>query len=114
MNLKILILPGDGIGTEVTRAAVEVLKAVAKKFGHTLELTEGLIGGIAIHKTGTPLPEETLKKALAADATLMGAVGLPEFDNAPPDKRPEARLARHPRACWTSSRICARCARTRR
>ena len=59
MNLKILILPGDGIGTEVTRAAVKVLKAVAKKFGHTLELTEGLLGGIAIHKTGTPLPEET-------------------------------------------------------
>ena len=76
MNLKILILPGDGIGAEVTSAAVEVLKAVAKKFGHTLELSEGLIGGIAIHKTGTPLPEDTSKSSLAADATLMGAVGL--------------------------------------
>ncbi len=84
MNLKILILPGDGIGVEVTSAAVEVLKAVAKKFGHTLELSEGLIGGVAIHKTGTPLPQDTLDKALAADATLMGAVGLPEFDNARP------------------------------
>jgi 3-isopropylmalate dehydrogenase len=92
MNLKILILPGDGIGTEVTRAAVEVLHAVAKKFGHTLELTEGLLGGIAIHKTGTPFPEETKRLALAADATLMGAVGLPEFDNAPPEKRPEKGL----------------------
>ena len=92
MNLKILILPGDGIGVEVTSAAVEVLKAVAKKFGHTLELSEGLIGGVAIHKTGTPLPQDTLDKALAADATLMGAVGLPEFDNAPPDKRPEKGL----------------------
>jgi 3-isopropylmalate dehydrogenase len=92
MNLKILILPGDGIGTEVTRAAVEVLHAVGKKFGHTLELTEGLLGGIAIHKTGTPFPEETKKLALAADATLMGAVGLPEFDNAPPEKRPEKGL----------------------
>jgi len=69
MNLKILILPGDGIGVEVTSAAVEVLKAVAKKFGHTLELSEGLIGGVAIHKTGTPLPQDTLDKALAADAT---------------------------------------------
>ncbi len=92
MNLKILILPGDGIGAEVTSAAVDVLRAVAKKFGHTLELSEGLIGGVAIHKTGTPLPQDTLDKALAADATLMGAVGLPEFDNAPPGKRPEKGL----------------------
>ncbi len=92
MNLKILILPGDGIGTEVTAAAVEVLHAVGKKFGHTLELSDGLIGGIAIHKTGGPLPQETIDKALAADATLMGAVGLPEFDNTTPDKRPEKGL----------------------
>ncbi len=92
MNLKILLLPGDGIGAEVTRAAVVVLKAVAKKFGHTLDLTEGLLGGIAIHKTGSPFPEETKKLALEADATLMGAVGLPEFDNAPPSQRPEAGL----------------------
>src|SRR6202789_3470656 len=92
MNLKILLLPGDGIGAEVTSAAVEVLHAVSKKFGHTLEFTEALIGGIAIHKTGSPLPQETIDKALAADATLMGAVGLPEFDNATPDKRPEKGL----------------------
>jgi 3-isopropylmalate dehydrogenase len=52
MNLKILLLPGDGIGVDVTRAAVEVLEAVAKKFNHTLQFSEGLIGGIAIHKTG--------------------------------------------------------------
>jgi 3-isopropylmalate dehydrogenase len=57
MNLKILLLPGDGIGTEVTAAASDVLKAVAKKFGHTLELSEGLLGGVAIHKTGTPFPK---------------------------------------------------------
>jgi 3-isopropylmalate dehydrogenase len=92
MNLKILILPGDGIGVEVTSAAVEALHAMAKKFGHTLELSEGLIGGIAIHETGTPLPKDTLDKALAANATLMGAVGLPEFDSAAPDKRPEKGL----------------------
>jgi 3-isopropylmalate dehydrogenase len=92
MNLKILILPGDGIGVEVTSAAVEVLHAVARKFKHTLQLTEGLLGGIAIHKTGTPLPQDTLDKALAADATLLGAVGLPEFDNTTPDKRPEKGL----------------------
>lgn len=92
MNLKILILPGDGIGTEVTLAATQVLKAVAKKFGHTLELSEGLLGGIAIHKTGTPFPKETEELALKADATLMGSVGLPEFDAAPPLQRPEAGL----------------------
>src|SRR5277367_1835593 len=92
MDLKILILPGDGIGAEVTSAAVGVLKAAAKKFSHTLELTQGLLGGIAIHKTGGPFPEETRRLALAADATLMGAVGLPEFDDAPPDQRPERGL----------------------
>jgi 3-isopropylmalate dehydrogenase len=92
MKLKILLLPGDGIGAEVTSAAVEVLNATLKKFGHTAEYTEGLIGGIAIHKTGKPLPEDTMKKALAADATLMGAVGLPEFDNTPPSQRPERGL----------------------
>ena len=82
MNLKILLLPGDGIGAEVTGAAVEVLKAVAKKFGHTLELTEGLARR---HRDPQDrdrrFPKDTMDKALAADATLMGAVGLPEFDN---------------------------------
>lgn len=92
MDLNVLILPGDGIGTEVTREAVKVLQAVGAKFNHKVNLTEGLLGGIAIHKTGTPFPEETQKLAAAADATLMGAVGLPEFDNAPPLQRPEAGL----------------------
>src|SRR5271155_5604097 len=92
MVLKILILAGDGVGAEVTSAAVTVLQAVAKKFGHSIEFTEGLIGGVAIHKTGSPLPDETLNRASAADATLLGAVGLPEFDSAPPEKRPERGL----------------------
>jgi len=92
MRLRILILPGDGIGAEVTREAVKVLEAVSSKFGHALFLSDGLLGGIAIHKTGTPLPQATIDLALQADATLMGAVGLPEFDNAPPDKRPERGL----------------------
>src|SRR5438874_421562 len=92
MNLKILVLPGDGIGPEVTSQALRVLKRVADKWGHTLSLSEGLLGGIAIHKTGSPMPDETEKLALQMDATLMGAVGLPEFDNAPPEKRPEKGL----------------------
>jgi 3-isopropylmalate dehydrogenase len=92
LNLNILVLPGDGIGTEVTREAVRVLRHVADKFKHSLKLTEGLLGGIAIHKTGTPFPDQTAALASEADATLLGAVGLPEFDNAPPEKRPERGL----------------------
>jgi 3-isopropylmalate dehydrogenase len=92
MKLNVLLLPGDGIGPEVTAEAVRVLGRVAEKFKHEVSLTEGLLGGVAIHKTGSPLPEDTVKLALEADATLMGAVGLPEFDNAPPDQRPEKGL----------------------
>ncbi|NWF85340.1 MAG: 3-isopropylmalate dehydrogenase, partial [Bryobacteraceae bacterium] len=92
MNLNLLVLPGDGIGTEVTREAVRVLGRVADKFHHTLNLQEGLLGGIAIHKTGQPMPDETARLAAEADATLLGAVGLPEFDNAPPAQRPERGL----------------------
>ncbi len=92
MKLKVLALPGDGIGVEVTREGIRVLEHVAKKYNHELVLSEGLLGGIATHKTGTPYPAETEKLALDADATVMGAFGLPEFDNAPPDKRPEKGL----------------------
>ena len=92
MNLNILVLPGDGIGLEVTREAVRVLRVVAEKWKHQLTLREGLLGGIAIHKTGGPFPADTEKQSREADAVLMGAVGLPEFDNAPPEKRPERGL----------------------
>src|SRR5690242_1088232 len=92
MKLNILLLPGDGIGVEVTSEAVKVLKHIAATWRHELSLSEGLLGGIAIHKTGDPFPDATRQLALQADATLMGAVGLPEFDNAPPEKRPERGL----------------------
>jgi 3-isopropylmalate dehydrogenase len=92
MKLSVLILAGDGIGTEVTAEAVKVLRRISSIHKHDLSLTEGLLGGIAIHKTGSPFPDETRELALQADATLMGAVGLPEFDNAPPEKRPERGL----------------------
>ncbi len=92
MKLNILVLPGDGIGTEVTGEAVRVLRRVAEKWNHELKLTEGLLGGIAIHKTGSPFPKETEAIATTVDATLLGAVGLPEFDNAPPELRPERGL----------------------
>lgn len=92
MHLNILVVPGDGIGQEVTCEAVRVLERVAQKFHHKLTVREGLIGGAAIHKTGSPFPEETERMAREADATLLGAVGLPEFDNAPPAQRPEKGL----------------------
>jgi len=92
MDLNVLVLPGDGIGAEVTREAVRVLHHVAAKWNHNLKICEGLLGGVAIHRTGNPLPPETERLAAEADATLMGAVGLPEFDNAPPEKRPEKGL----------------------
>src|SRR5919112_6701542 len=92
MDLNVLILPGDGIGTEVTREAVKVLGRVCEKYKHKLNTREALLGGTAIHKTGGPFPDETAKLALEADATLMGAVGLPEFDEVPPEKRPEKGL----------------------
>jgi 3-isopropylmalate dehydrogenase len=92
MDLNVLVLPGDGIGIEVTREAVRVLDRVAEKFGHRVKKQAGLLGGAAIHQTGSPLPEESSRLALDADATLMGAVGLPEFDHCPPSQRPEAGL----------------------
>jgi 3-isopropylmalate dehydrogenase len=92
LNLNILVLPGDGIGTEVTGEAVRVLRRVAEKWNHQLKLTEGLLGGIAIHKTGSPFPKETEQISTQVDATLLGAVGLPEFDEAPPHLRPERGL----------------------
>ena len=92
MNLNILVLPGDGIGTEVTGEAVKVLRVVAERWKHELTLREALLGGIAIHKHGTPFPADTERLSLEADAVLMGAVGLPEFDEWPPEKRPERGL----------------------
>src|SRR6202034_923303 len=75
-----------------TGEAVRVMRVVAQKWGHELTIREGLLGGVAIHKTGTPFPPGTEKLALEADAGLMGAVGLPEFDEAPPSQRPEIGL----------------------
>ncbi|MFB3852744.1 MAG: 3-isopropylmalate dehydrogenase [Vicinamibacterales bacterium] len=92
MDLKVLVLPGDGIGPEVTAEAVRVLRAVAERFAHRLVLSEGLIGGAALRAEGVPLPGATLAAAGEADATLLGAVGLPEYDGAPPGRRPEKGL----------------------
>jgi 3-isopropylmalate dehydrogenase len=92
MNLKILVVAGDGIGPEVTNEAVAVLREVAELSGHEFTFTERRIGGVAIVQDGTPLPEDTLNEALASDAVLLGAVGGNEFNSLPPNKRPEAGL----------------------
>ncbi|RPJ64189.1 MAG: 3-isopropylmalate dehydrogenase [Acidobacteria bacterium] len=92
MRLHVLALAGDGIGPEVLRAAATVLEAVCRRFGHELDLAEGLIGGAAIARAGVPLPAATLSAAAAAGATLLGAVGLPEYDALPPERRPERGL----------------------
>ncbi|MCO6361000.1 3-isopropylmalate dehydrogenase [Roseivirga pacifica] len=87
------VLPGDGIGPEVTREAVKVLNAIAEKHGHTFEYNYGDVGAIAIDKTGNPLPDETLAVCEASDAFLFGAIGHPKYDNDPSAKvRPEQGL----------------------
>ncbi len=89
----ILIVPGDGIGQEVTTVGKKVLDAIAKKFNHEFTYDEALIGHVAIEATGNPLPDETLTKMKSADAVLFGAVGHPKYDNDPSAKvRPEQGL----------------------
>ena len=89
----ILIVPGDGIGQEVTTVGKQVLDRIAEKFGHEFTYDEALIGHVAIEATGDPLPEETLVKMRASDAILFGAVGHPKYDNDPSAKvRPEQGL----------------------
>jgi 3-isopropylmalate dehydrogenase len=86
--MKICVLPGDGIGPEITAEAVRVLKALGLKF----EMEEALLGGCAVDATGNPYPEATRKLARAADAVLLGAVGGPQWDNNPREQRPERGL----------------------
>ena len=86
--MKICVLPGDGIGPEIVAQAVRVLNSLDLKF----ELEEALLGGAAVDATGSPYPEATQKLAREADAVLLGAVGGPQWDTLPRDKRPERGL----------------------
>ena len=92
MNYNIGLLKGDGIGPEIVSAAVKVLRKVGAKYGHTLNFTEYLIGGIAIDTVGEGFPKETVEGCLASDSVLLGAVGGPKCDTLPGDKRPEKAL----------------------
>ena len=92
MNATILALPGDGIGPEVTRAAISVLTAVGARFGHSFRIVEGSIGGAALRNGEAPLPQATIDAARTADAILLGAVGDPAFDKGDSSRRPESAL----------------------
>ncbi len=93
MKLKIAVLPGDGIGPEITTQALEVTKAICKKFNHTLEHAFASVGACAIDETGNPYPTETHDLCMQSDAVLFGAIGLPKYDNDPSAKvRPEQGL----------------------
>jgi 3-isopropylmalate dehydrogenase len=89
---RITLLPGDGVGREIVPEAVRVLDAVAKRRGRRFEFREALVGGAAIDRFGVPLPEDTLRAALEADAVLLGAVGGPKWEGLDYAVRPERAL----------------------
>src|SRR5271157_858034 len=92
MKLRITVLPGDGIGPEVTKQAVAVLQAVSDVCGYEFRFETHRIGGAAIEADGKPLPEKTLAACLESNAVLLGAVGASKFDGLTGEKRPEAGL----------------------
>ena len=93
MKLKIAVLPGDGIGPEVTNQSIKVLNCIADKYNHKVELTEGLVGAIAIDEYNDPYPDSTHMLCKDSDAILFGAIGHPKYDNDPKAKvRPEQGL----------------------
>src|SRR5215212_2675450 len=89
---KIVVLPGDGIGPEVTAEALKVLRAVGERGGHRFEFEEHPFGGICIDNHGVALQDETLKRCRRADAVLLGAVGGPKWDDPRAKVRPEQGL----------------------
>ena len=98
MLLNLTILPGDGIGPEVTEQAVLVLQSVADAFGHQTQLHRKNIGGAALAAVNDPLPPDTIAACLSSSAVLLGAVGSPAYDHNPNHLRPEAGLLRLRRA----------------
>jgi len=92
VSRKVLVLPGDGIGPEIIAQAERVLQVVNNKFDLGVEIEQGLVGGAAIDVHNSPLPEDTLVKAKACDAVLLGAVGGPKWDSVDMAIRPEKGL----------------------
>lgn len=97
--IKIAVLPGDGVGPEVTEQALNVLAAASKRYGLEYSLTEGLIGGSAVEATGCPLPQETRELIRQSDAVFLGAVGGPKWDGLPYEQRPEKGLLEIRKGC---------------
>ncbi|MDP4146664.1 MAG: 3-isopropylmalate dehydrogenase [Bacillota bacterium] len=91
-EFKIAVIPGDGIGVDITEQALKVMEKVAAKYDTKLNFTELKAGGCAIDAFGTPLPTETLEECKKSDAVLLGAVGGPKWDTLPGDQRPEKAL----------------------
>ncbi|HEX2172697.1 MAG TPA: 3-isopropylmalate dehydrogenase [Dehalococcoidia bacterium] len=89
MQFKVAVLPGDGVGPEVTAEGVRTLEAIGERFGHQFEFRSGLVGGCAIDEQGTALPDETVKTCAWSDAVLFGAVGGPKWDDPQATVRPE-------------------------
>lgn len=105
-SFSITVIPGDGIGPEVTQQSVNVLNAVAHKFGHQFNYQYCLMGAVAIDNTGNPLPDETIEACLNSDAVLFGAIGHPKYDNDPTAKvRPEQGLLKLRKALQLFSNI---------
>ncbi|HCT85724.1 MAG TPA: 3-isopropylmalate dehydrogenase [Candidatus Margulisbacteria bacterium] len=92
MNIKLCVLPGDGIGPEIIKQALKVLKKIEIQYKHTFTTTNALIGGAAIDAFNTPLPQETIEKCKQSDAVLLGAVGGPKWDSIEKSIRPERGL----------------------
>ncbi len=91
-NFDILVLEGDGIGPEVTAEAIKVMEICGERFSAGFNLSSALVGGAAIEAEGVPVSDETVQAARNADAVLLGAVGGPQWDDLPTDKRPEKGL----------------------
>ncbi len=94
MKKRVVVLPGDGIGVEVTKAAMKVLDCVSKMFDLTIEIQEYLIGGASIDACGVPIEDDVISTCKAADAVFLGAVGGPKWDQLPKEQRPEVALLR--------------------
>jgi 3-isopropylmalate dehydrogenase len=118
MRLNITVLPGDGIGPEVTAEAVRVLETICETFGHELKLSYKNIGGAALISDNDPLPQQTIDSCLSSSAVLLGAVGGSAFDKFPPLLRPEKGLLRlrkalglfanlRPATCFSSLESCS-------
>ena len=93
MNIKIALVPGDGIGPEVVGQAVKAVDAVAAEFGHTIEYRKALVGACAIDECGDPYPEESHSICMASDAVLFGAVGDPNTTMTLPPRYVRSRVS---------------------